>query len=648
MLPTGPSGPNHGAMDGQEPQDPSPEDTAEETAQSAEPAPGPEPLGREWIGPGLLLAGALALGRAELLARLAQGRRGVDPEWARWAVLGEWQAELVQGLVMGCVAAAVVWSGRGVRRLVAILVGAAILASALSGWPVAPPEEIAAAGLPGIPEPWLLAAACLAAAALVSALAWFASGLPLLRRLLSRQLTQLACAALGLGLPAYVLHGAASDAPGMTIDGELLVRTRASRDAPSLLLVAVDALRIDRVGFHGYGQPTTPALDALARRGLAFERAFASSSWTAPSLASLFTGLEPDEHGLTRPEHGLAPTQRTLAEALSRQGLTTSAVIGAPELSSARGFAQGFERYDAVDLRRSGAELSATLERELERLADVRFFLAVQLADLRAPRTPLEADLERLAGEEPEAFPGLEAYAARLAAGEGRDAMGKPRPEEVVPREHARWIRERYDASVASVDRMLGRLMTRLEDLGLAETTLVVVLGTHGEELLEHGQLGHGHGLWSEQLRVPLVIAGPGVRRARVHEEVSLRHLAPSLAQRLGSRLGHDDELLDLFLPQLAPERLLTQTSLGIWNGAGDRELHGLRGEVHSLILRSGAGGELETRFFAVEGDPHERTDLAQVEGYRDEAQAWTQALRERVLELRRRAAERGSGEGGP
>jgi hypothetical protein len=617
-----------------DPREPLP--TEEEPPQTGASA-APETLGREWLGPGLLLAGALALGRVELLVRLAQVRRGVDPEWARWSVMGEWQAELIQALVMGAVAAAVIWSGRGTRRPLAVLLGAAILASALSGWPVAPPDEIATGSVPGIPELWLLVAASLAIAALVSALAWLTSGQPALGALFSRRETQLVCALIGLGGPAYLFYGASTDAPQIDVRGTQVARARATREAPNLLLIAVDGLRHDRVGFLGSPRANTPALDELARNGLAFERAFAPSSWAAPSLASLFTGLEPDEHGLMRPEHGLLLSHTTLAETLGSQGVTTSAVVAAPELTRERGFAQGFEHFDQIGARRSGAELLPIVERELGRLADVRFFLCMQVADLRAPRAPPVAELERIGAEEPEDFPGLQHYAKRLRAGEGLDAGGKPHPAEVVPQEHARWIRQRYDACVGAVDRVLDAVLARLEELNLVRTTLVVVVGTHGEELLEHGQLGHGHGLWSELVGVPMVIAGPGIDRARVQEAVSLRHLAPSLAQRLGNRLGHDDELLDLFLPQLTPERVLTRTSIGLWQNEQEQELFGLRGEIFSLLGRGRPEEGRESRFFALEGDPGEHVDLMEVEDYRDEATSWEAALQERVQELRSR-----------
>jgi hypothetical protein len=619
----------------------------------------PEPLGRAWAGPALLLAGLLGLGRVEVLTRLAVGGRGADPDWARWGVLAEWPAPLVQGLMMAAAAAALIWSARGGRRPLGIVLGAALCFSALTGWPVAPPQEISFGGLPGLPPTWLLATGCLAAAALVGFLAWLAQRVEALQRLGSATATLVLCALVGLVAPGWILWQASRDAPRMRVGGHELLRTRAGREAPNLVLVAIDALRSDRVSSYGYWKPTTPNLDQLARRGLSFEHAFATSSAAAPAAASLLTGLAPQEHGATSADAELEEALLTLAEALQERGFSTAAVLGSPDLNRERGFAQGFEVFDASAQRRAATELWTATERQLRRLAGARFFLFVQLSDPSAPRRPLASELERLGGEEPEDFAAqggaqaaFEHYAARLRGGEGRDVMGAPHPEALVPPEHARWFSDQYDASVATADLFLGRLLQRLEALDLAPTTVVAVVGTHGEELFDHGLLGHGHGLWREQVQVPLVLAGPKIPSGlRLPQELSTRHLASTLARLGGAQLGRAEEALDLLDLDFVPERVMTYASHGWWKGEEGLELLGLRGEDYSLLLaprgtpwaRAAAQGG-DRALFTSEADPGEQIDLAEEEGYRPIAESWSAELRRRDGELRARAVARTTG----
>ena len=300
-----------------------------------------------------------------------------------------------------------------------------------------------------------------------------------------------------------------------------LERTRADAEHPNVVLICIDTLRADRLSCYGYERETSPAIDALAQRGTVFDRAYASSSWTWPSTASLLTALTPPEHGLENVGSSyLAAELVTLAEAFQASGVTTGAFSTNPLVGDARGFGQGFEsfvEFDWVPARRVVPPVTEWLEQN----ADVRFFLYVHLTDPHHPYEPEDDLARRFAGQVPDVdSDGFLTFAARRLTGDVTAA------EEAHHRMRSDW----YDGEVATVDRWLGRVFDRLDELGLADTTIVCVTSDHGEEFLEHGMLGHGKQLFDESVCVPLIFAGPGIGAgARVAEPVENRYVASTL-----------------------------------------------------------------------------------------------------------------------
>ncbi len=382
-------------------------------------------------------------------------------------------------------------------------------------------------------------------------------------------------------------------------------RERATRERPNVLFVVMDTQRADRLGLHGHGRDTSPAVDALAARGTSYTQAYATSSWTWPSTASLLTGLRPEEHGVTSNRSCyLAGALETLPEALQRSGYTTAGISGNPLIVPRQNFDQGFEFFDHGNRFRKGDVLVPRAVEWLEEHGEHRFFLYVHLTDPHTPHLPRAQDLERFGAVEPEDFPryddpaaqdadGFEIYAKRLLNGEGRGPAGEPRPEEVVPEDHARWMHDCYDACVRTGDHWVGELLAAVERLGLAENTLIAFTSDHGEELLDRGLLAHGHTLHGELVRAPLVLAGPGVAAGvRSDVPVSNRHLAATLARVGGARLdnGSDFAQRDLRTPEALPlEAVSFSTEKGWWNGHKGQALHGIRTE-HWILHHAPTG----------------------------------------------------------
>jgi arylsulfatase A-like enzyme/Flp pilus assembly protein TadD len=268
----------------------------------------------------------------------------------------------------------------------------------------------------------------------------------------------------------------------------LLLRTRApegprpskaARGGPlDILLVTIDTLRADAVGFGGNREVGTPHLDRLALEGLVFDRAHASNVVTLPSHTNILTGLYPHQHGV-RDNSGfrLDPRFPTLATILKERGYTTGAFVGAFPLDSRFGLDRGFDVYDdryppgssAYDFEmreRPATEVVPAARAWWESARGKKRFLWVHLYDPHAPYRP------------PPPF--AQQYAGRPYLGE-----------------------------IASTDDALAPLLDllRSEEAGRA---LVVVTGDHGEALGDHGELTHGLFAYQATLRVPLLLWCPG------------------------------------------------------------------------------------------------------------------------------------------
>jgi hypothetical protein len=261
------------------------------------------------------------------------------------------------------------------------------------------------------------------------------------------------------------------------------------------LLVIVDGLRPDRLGFEGYDRGHTPVLESLAETGLRYEYAVAPSSWALPSVATLLTGVHPLTHGLgLHPGRTLSPRLSTLAESASWAGYSTACFTSSMVISEETGLSRGYETL-------FGAPMSplVMVERAVDWLVEAsqfEWFLTLHFDQATAPHEPTMADLNAVTYLPDPALVG------RLATLDSRPGVAELIANEIGPQ---------YDAEVAGIDQALGVLLDELEDQGLLENTLVVIVGSHGQEFYEHLGRGQGQTLYDEVLRVPVIVSGPGV-----------------------------------------------------------------------------------------------------------------------------------------
>jgi arylsulfatase A-like enzyme len=450
-------------------------------------------------------------------------------------------------------------------------------------------------------------------------------------------------------LRTSVLAGAGVEDAGCKIGFGALVLERAvsrarrlaTTDRPSMIVFVMDTQRFDRMSSYGNRELTTPHTDALASRGTLFEAAYSTSSWTWPATASILTGLVPEEHGVLSNEScTLALSNESLPEALAGGGYATGAFSCNPLIAPGRYFDQGFEDFDsAPEIRHTGAVIDS-IEDWITARAGARFFLYLHLADPHTPHEPLPAELARLGHVRPSDYVSIE------QDGRSYDRMdlyarNLLRPgallSKEVPEHHADWIHQVYDASVATGDHYLGRVMARLEELGLSETTVVAVTADHGEELFDHERLAHGHTLHAELVRVPLLLAGPGLPTGvRVKEPISNRHLAPTLARIGGVELPSVTDPLFLFNEDF-PERVITyQTGKGTWGDERGQALYGIR--EGDWVLHYNADAKTRSvALYNVKTDPREQNDLAQSETNAEIKARLLDKLRDNITRARAR-----------
>ncbi|MCB9662841.1 MAG: sulfatase [Alphaproteobacteria bacterium] len=327
--------------------------------------------------------------------------------------------------------------------------------------------------------------------------------------------------------------------PSSSIRWEAPCIVVAPRPAPDLapargvVLVVVDTLGAARV--HAVRPATrvrTPALDALAAGGVLFAQARSPESWTKPAVASLLTGLHPDAHGQTTPEAALPPEALLLAEHLQAQGFATAALTANPWLTERFGFDQGWDTFQAFpsgEQKTDAATLYEAAGDWLEAHAQQRFFLYVQPMDPHDPYAPDEASLA-LYDADPYDGPVTPEATSRLLT----QAEERP-PAFTFSARDARRLEALHDGEITQHDGELGRFLARLEALGLADDTLVVLTADHGEEFGEHGGWRHGTTLYDEVLHVPLLLRLPGRLPAggRVEEVVSTVAVPSTLTELL-------------------------------------------------------------------------------------------------------------------
>lgn len=318
-----------------------------------------------------------------------------------------------------------------------------------------------------------------------------------------------------------------------------MIPPRSSGRGGPVVLLTLDTTRLDALSFYGGPPAASPSLASLAERATVYDNAWAASPWTLPSHASIFTGQYPSRHGAGVAHPRLVEGVPTLAEAYRRAGYRTAGFAGGEMTASHWGVAQGFESfYDPEGFETRGDRLTDLAEEFVSRVAGQPFFLFVNYFDPHAAyEAPAEQQQLFAVDEHRRRLPDGSVW-AQLAAGR-KGVWRKIVHEGVeVPDGAVDWLRAAYHAEVAFMDQQIGRLLDRLESLGLDDDATIVLVADHGEFLGEGGFFSHCCRLEPELTHVPLIIKWPRQQRPeRVAELVSHVDLAPTLLAHSGLEL---------------------------------------------------------------------------------------------------------------
>lgn len=441
----------------------------------------------------------------------------------------------------------------------------------------------------------------------------------------------IACAATDL----YLMH---SSSTGKSLGSKPL-------NKPNVIVITLDTLRARNLSFLGYEKLTTPHLEEFSRESILYSSAYAPTSWTLPSHASLFTGKWIHQHGADTQHQQLDGTQLTLAEILKGEGYQTAGFVAGPYVKARYGLSQGFDLYkDRLDFfeyhtlyerfsirrlfeevcpklfrfvfqtdgEKSAEELNEEVFEWLKNRRSGSFFLFLNYFDAHDPYTR---------GAELREFP---TENAGLTADYANSLIQKLYYDPKARVNNYRWNKELrdfmlslYDAEIKYLDVHLGRLFERLKKLSLWENSLIVITSDHGEEFFEHGGLQHRQTLYSEVLHVPLLIKLPRASRAqRVDDPVSLVQVFPAVLNLLGFRnrvptnlpkvpylFGDFQEDSFVFLSRL----------LGIPRYGGT-DMNGILRNNRMLIQVDTPGPRIPNALFDLHVDPLEQNNLMNAE----------------------------------
>lgn len=370
----------------------------------------------------------------------------------------------------------------------------------------------------------------------------------------------------------------------------------------NVLVYLTDTLRADKLRpYRPETRVRTPALETFVRNAAVMLRGHTQENWTKPSVATLLSGLYPWEHNATSEEAVVPRAVELLGERLSTSDYFRGAFVANGFCSDRFGFEQGWNTFRNYirEGRRSQAEFVAAdvLDWLDRRPADRPFFLYVHTID---PHVPYMPPRESLMLYDPDPYSGIVDFARDRELLEGIKS-GRIR---LNARDRVR-LEALYDGEISYHDTHFGSIMQALEARGLADETIVVFTADHGEEFWDHDSVGHGHSVWEELIRVPLIVRIPGVTDGamRIDDAVGLVDVLPTIFDALGMEIPSDLSGVS-FLPQLlgasadAPRFTVTGFMDG-WRAINVGRL--------KLIHRT----ERRIMLYDTESDPDETRDLA-------------------------------------
>lgn len=354
----------------------------------------------------------------------------------------------------------------------------------------------------------------------------------------------------------------------------------AKTDPKNLVLIVLDTLRPDHLGCYGYERGTSPMLDAFAEECVVFDNALSAAPWTAPALISLMTSLYPEVHRVRPyPNPGrMNGKLTTLAEILRAEGYATAAFTEGGYARGSTGLDEGFDTYPSPPgddsnwvNQRSAIGVTGNVDRTLEWLSEHSeepFLLFFHTYETHLPHRAPEPYVKEFRPDYDERDEHARIESAVRVWNERREMtredcllilrhrfhcllLDPPDLEDagamadraaelglaplVAIPELVQSFTDTYDAEIRFTDEQVARIFRKLEELQVADDTIVVVVSDHGEGLGQHDRFDHGRSLFDEQLRIVLMIRTLGSPApGRVSEVVRSIDVMPTVLELMG------------------------------------------------------------------------------------------------------------------
>ncbi|MFB0563020.1 MAG: sulfatase [Candidatus Lokiarchaeia archaeon] len=367
-----------------------------------------------------------------------------------------------------------------------------------------------------------------------------------------------------------------------------VVGTGGKRSSLNIILISVDTLRADHLSCYRYYRQTSPNIDEFAKKGVVFRNTASQSTATLPSHTSIFTSRYASQHKaikMGRRARRVEETEVTLAEILKKQGYITAAFTDGGEMAAVFNIDQGFDIYN--DKGNGIKNINQKVFKWLEKNRYNTFFLFVHCYDPHIPYVP------------PPPFHDL--YLSNIDKNAYRGVALK---KKITNDRNLQEIIALYDGEIAYTDKNIGELLCKVDELDLADRTLIIFTSDHGEEFMEHSGLGHARTVYDEVIMVPLIFKNERLFQPReIKNQVRSIDIAPTVLDILNIPI---------------PNEMMGKSLLGLISGKNEtkriafsenekRNLLCCRNLENKLILRKENSRE---EFYDLKNDPGETNIL--------------------------------------
>lgn len=392
-------------------------------------------------------------------------------------------------------------------------------------------------------------------------------------------------------------------------------KTYAMERRPNILLFTIDACRPDHFGCYGYSKNLTPNIDNLAKEGALFINAFSQSAWTTPGMISIFTSLYPFTHKVEARGDSLNTKVVTLPEILRENGYAVPVLPRFVDIPNYWNLG-----FDAVEKGQFEGKEGEDLLKLLHAYKDQPFFIWYHYHGLHLPYNPPDFYRKEIA-EADGMKPANESEGISLIKTKSvikHDAV-------VFTDEDKSLAVTLYDNQLLPLDDYIGRLAAKLKEWELYEDTIIIITSDHGEELFEHGFVGHASTslnakLYDEIIRIPLIILWPKkITLKRIGANVQQIDIMPTILDMLGianTNASEGRSLLPLMEKEQGVESSIVycETIMGGYQSTEalrNIRLRCIRTERWKLIAKN--GNNVDTyELYDMKNDPGEKNNVAE------------------------------------